>query len=39
VPGKYRPEGQKLNALVVDLYEGNKECPDPAGGFSLGAVV
>jgi hypothetical protein len=27
VPGKYRPEGQKLNALVVDLYEGNKECP------------
>jgi hypothetical protein len=27
VPGKYRPEGQKLNALVVDLYVGNKECP------------
>jgi hypothetical protein len=27
VPGKYRPEGQELNALVVDLYVGNKECP------------
>jgi hypothetical protein len=27
VPGKYRPEGQKLNALVVDLFVGNKECP------------
>jgi hypothetical protein len=27
VPGKYRPEGQELNALVVNLYEGNKECP------------
>ena len=27
VPGKYRPEGQELNALVVDLYSGNKECP------------
>jgi len=27
VPGKYRPEGQKLNALVVDLFIGNKECP------------
>lgn len=27
VPGKYRPEGQKLNALVVNLFIGNKECP------------
>jgi hypothetical protein len=27
VPGKYRPEGQKLNALVVDLFIGNKDCP------------
>jgi hypothetical protein len=27
VPGKYKPEGQELNALVVNLYEGNKECP------------
>jgi hypothetical protein len=27
VPGKYRAEGQELNALVVDLYIGNKECP------------
>jgi hypothetical protein len=27
VPGKYRPEGQKLNALIVDLFIGNKECP------------
>ena len=27
VPGKFRPEGQELNAMVVDLYEGNKECP------------
>lgn len=27
VPGKYGPEGQELNALVVDLFFGNKECP------------
>jgi hypothetical protein len=27
VPGIYRPEGQELNALVLDLYVGNKECP------------
>ena len=27
VPGKYRPEGQELNALVVNLFIGNKECP------------
>jgi hypothetical protein len=27
VPGKYRPEGQELNALVVKLFMGNKECP------------
>jgi len=26
VPGKYRPEGQELNALVVNLFIGNKEC-------------
>ena len=26
-PGAYRPQGQELNALVVDLYSGNKECP------------
>ncbi len=25
VPGKY--EGQELNALVVNLFIGNKECP------------
>jgi hypothetical protein len=31
-PGKYRPEGQELNALVVDLYEGNKECPTRRAG-------
>ena len=38
-PGKYRPEGQELNALVVDLYEGNKECPTRRADFDLGAVV
>ena len=27
VPGKYRPKGQELNALVVNLFFGNKECP------------
>ena len=27
VPGKYRPEGQELNALVVNLFIGNQECP------------
>jgi hypothetical protein len=27
VPGIYRPEGQELNALVLDLYVGNEECP------------
>jgi hypothetical protein len=27
VPGKYRPEGQQLNALVVNLFVGNRECP------------
>jgi hypothetical protein len=27
VPGKFRPEGQELNALVVNLFLGNKECP------------
>jgi hypothetical protein len=32
VPGKYRPEGQKLNALVVDLFIGNKECPTRRAG-------
>jgi hypothetical protein len=32
VPG-YRPEGQqRLNALVMDLYEGNKECPTREAG-------
>jgi hypothetical protein len=34
VPGKYRPEGQELNALVVDLYVGNKECPTRNAGSS-----
>jgi hypothetical protein len=34
VPGKYRPEGQELNALVVDLYGGNKECPTRRAGSS-----
>jgi hypothetical protein len=34
VPGKYRPEGQQLNALVVDLYVGNKECPTRNAGSS-----
>ena len=34
VPGKYRPEGQELNALVVDLYVGNKECPTRTAGSS-----
>jgi hypothetical protein len=32
VPGKYRPEGQKLNALVVDLFFGNKQCPTRRAG-------
>jgi hypothetical protein len=27
VPGNYSPEGQELNALVVNLFIGNKECP------------
>ncbi len=32
VPGKYRPEGQELNALVVNLFIGNKECPTRSAG-------
>jgi hypothetical protein len=32
VPGKYRPEGQQLNALVVNLFIGNKECPTRRAG-------
>jgi hypothetical protein len=32
VPGKYRPEGQELNALVVALFIGNKECPTRRAG-------
>jgi len=32
VPGKYRPGGQKLNALVVDLFFGNKQCPTRRAG-------
>jgi hypothetical protein len=32
VPGKFRPEGQELNALVVELYEDNKECPTRNAG-------
>jgi hypothetical protein len=32
VPGKYRPEGQELNALVVNLFIGNKECPTRRAG-------
>src|SRR5262249_13592923 len=27
VHGKFSPKGQELNALVVELYLGNKECP------------
>jgi len=26
-PGAYKPMGQELNALVVNLFIGNKECP------------
>jgi hypothetical protein len=26
-PGAYSPAGQELNALVVNLYIGNSECP------------
>jgi hypothetical protein len=26
-PGAYRPMGQELNALVVNLFVGNRECP------------
>ena len=26
-PGSYRETGQELNALVVNLFRGNKECP------------
>jgi hypothetical protein len=36
VPGKYRPEGQKLNALVVNLFIGNKECPTRDAGSASG---
>ena len=32
VPGRYRPEGQQLNALVVNLFIGNKECPTRRAG-------
>jgi hypothetical protein len=32
LPGKYRPEGQELNALVVNLFIGNKECPTRRAG-------
>jgi hypothetical protein len=32
VPGQPRPEGQKLNALVVVLFIGNKECPTRRAG-------
>jgi hypothetical protein len=41
VPGKYRPEGRKLNALVVDLFIGNKECPTrhAPSAQRVGAVV
>ena len=36
VPGKYRPEGQELNALVVNLFIGNKECPTRRAGSMSG---
>jgi hypothetical protein len=32
VPGKFGPGGQELNALVVDLFIGNKECPTRRAG-------
>lgn len=32
VPGRYRPEGQQLNALVVNLFIGNEECPTRRAG-------
>ena len=38
VPGKYRPQGQELNALVVDLYDGNKECPTRAAPSASAAM-
>jgi hypothetical protein len=38
VPGKYRPEGQKLNALVVDLFR-QQGVPDAPRWLDVGAVV
>jgi hypothetical protein len=32
VPGRYRPEGQQLNALVANLFIGNEECPTRRAG-------
>jgi hypothetical protein len=33
-PGAYRPMGQELNALVVNLFVGNRECPTRIAGSS-----